>query len=117
MKRQKADRGVARQALLIPEVVDLDPAAAERVAARAGELAALGLVLEAFGEGAVVVREVPALLGETNVPGLIHGPAAGQRRIRASASSAQAFSFELFWTYPLVTAQSTWTPPTGRGRL
>jgi len=71
MKRQMAERGVARQALLIPQVVELDPAAAERLTARAPELAALGLVLEAFGEGAVVVREVPALLGETDVPGLI----------------------------------------------
>jgi DNA mismatch repair protein MutL len=42
-----------------------------RLAARAGELAELGLVLEAFGAGAVVVREVPALLGELNVQGLV----------------------------------------------
>jgi len=71
MKRQLARTGVARQLLLIPEVVELDPGAAERLVERAGELAELGLVLEAFGGGAVVVREVPALLGETQVQGLI----------------------------------------------
>ncbi len=63
--------GVARQGLLIPEVVELDETAAERLAQRAGELKRLGLTLEAFGPGAVVVRETPALLGEMDVQGLI----------------------------------------------
>jgi DNA mismatch repair protein MutL len=71
MKAQMADGGVARQALLIPEVVELDPAEAERVIGRAGELAALGLVVEAFGPGAILVRETPALLGQTDAAGLI----------------------------------------------
>jgi DNA mismatch repair protein MutL len=71
MKQALADGGVKRQGLLIPEVVELDPAAAERLAARAGELAELGLVLEPFGQGAVVVREVPALLGEVAVKSLV----------------------------------------------
>ena len=71
MKVEMAAGGVARQALLLPEVVELDPAEAERVAARADELAALGLVLEAFGPGAVLVRETPALLGDTDVAGLV----------------------------------------------
>ncbi len=70
--RQALDRGgVARQGLLIPEVVDLEPSAAERILARAGELAALGLLVEPFGEGAVVVREVPALLGIVDAEGLV----------------------------------------------
>jgi DNA mismatch repair protein MutL len=71
MKGEMAEGGVARQALLLPEVVELDPAEAERVAAKADELAALGLVLEPFGLGAVLVRETPALLGETDVQGLV----------------------------------------------
>jgi DNA mismatch repair protein MutL len=71
MKAEMADGGVARQALLLPEVVELDPADAERVAARAGELAALGLIVEPFGPGAVLVRETPALLGETDAAGLV----------------------------------------------
>jgi DNA mismatch repair protein MutL len=71
MKTALAASGVARQILLLPEVVELEEASASRLAARAGELAELGLVLEAFGTGAVVVREVPALLGETDVQGLV----------------------------------------------
>ena len=71
MKAEMAQGGVARQALLLPEVVELDPAEAERLAAKADELAALGLVIEPFGPGAVLVREVPALLGETDAAGLI----------------------------------------------
>ncbi len=71
MKAELAAKGVARQALLLPVVVELEGSAAERLAARAGELAEIGLVLEAFGQGAVVVREVPALLGQTDVQGLV----------------------------------------------
>ena len=71
MKAQMANGGVARQALLVPEVVELDPSEAERVIARADELAELGLVLEAFGNGAILVRETPALLGETDVQALV----------------------------------------------
>lgn len=71
MARALAEGGIARQGLLIPEVVELDEAAADRLTARAGELAELGLLLESFGPGTVVVREVPALLGETDVQGLV----------------------------------------------
>ncbi len=71
MKAQMADGAVVRQALLTPEVVELDPAEAERVAARADELAEMGLIVEPFGGGAVLVRETPALLGDTDVQGLI----------------------------------------------
>ena len=71
MKHEMADGGVARQALLLPEVVELDPAEAERVLGRAEELAALGLVVEPFGPGAVLVRETPAMLGETDAAGLV----------------------------------------------
>jgi DNA mismatch repair protein MutL len=52
-------------------VVELAEADAARLAQRAGELAELGLVIEPFGPGAVVIREVPALLGETDVAGLV----------------------------------------------
>ena len=71
IKAAMAQGGVQRQMLLIPEVVDMDESACERVLARADELAELGLAVEPFGTGAVAVREVPALLGETNVQGLI----------------------------------------------
>ena len=71
MKGELEAGGVARQALLLPEVVELDPAEADRVLERAAELAGLGLVIESFGPGAVLVRETPALLGETDAAGLI----------------------------------------------
>jgi DNA mismatch repair protein MutL len=71
MKGEMESGGVARQALLLPEVVDLDPAEAERVIARAEELATLGLIVESFGPGAVLVRETPALLGKTDAAGLV----------------------------------------------
>jgi DNA mismatch repair protein MutL len=70
MKQQLAASGVARQLLLLPEVVELDEAAAARLLARGEELAELGLGIEAFGDGAVLVREVPALLGQPDVQGL-----------------------------------------------
>jgi DNA mismatch repair protein MutL len=62
---------VQRQLLLLPEVVELEERAAQRIAERAAELEELGLLVEAFGPGAIVVREVPALLGEVDVQGLI----------------------------------------------
>jgi len=71
MKEALAAHGVARQTLLLPEVVELDEAAAARLAARSAELAEFGLVLESFGPGAVVVREVPALLPEVDVCALV----------------------------------------------
>jgi DNA mismatch repair protein MutL len=71
MKTALAARGVARQVLLLPEIVELDPAQAARLAARADELAEFGLVLEGFGTGAVVVREVPALVPNLDVGGLV----------------------------------------------
>jgi DNA mismatch repair protein MutL len=71
MKQALAETGVKRQGLLIPEVVELEEAAVARLVKRAPELAELGLVLEGFGPGAVVVREVPAMLGPTDVKGLV----------------------------------------------
>ncbi len=71
MKKALASGGVNRQMLLIPEVVELDPNDVGRLSERATELEELGLVLEAFGPEAVVVRETPALLGETDIQGLV----------------------------------------------
>src|SRR6185503_19101423 len=64
MKEALEQSGVARQILLIPEIVELDEADVERLVARAGELARYGLVIEPFGPGAVAVGETPGLLGE-----------------------------------------------------
>jgi DNA mismatch repair protein MutL len=71
MRESMAAEGVPRQGLLIPAVVDLDESAAQRLLARASDLAGFGLVIEPFGPGAVAVREVPALLGDCDVEGLV----------------------------------------------
>jgi DNA mismatch repair protein MutL len=63
--------GVARQILLIPEIVELDEADVERLTARAEELARYGLAIEPFGPGAVAVRETPSLLGEIDAQALV----------------------------------------------
>jgi DNA mismatch repair protein MutL len=71
MKAALADGGAKRQGLLIPEVVEMDEAAVDRLCERAAEFEELGLAIEKFGPGAVVVREVPALLGQADVTGLL----------------------------------------------
>jgi DNA mismatch repair protein MutL len=76
LKSAMADGGVARQGLLIPAVVDLDAEAVDVLAEHAGMLADFGLVLEAFGATAVIVRETPALLGTCDVAGLVRDLAA-----------------------------------------
>ncbi|HYD97812.1 MAG TPA: DNA mismatch repair endonuclease MutL, partial [Alphaproteobacteria bacterium] len=71
MKSALETGGVARQGLLLPEVVELPGPDVDRLAARSAELERLGLELEGFGEGAVVVRATPALLGQCDVRGLV----------------------------------------------
>ncbi|OSP55028.1 DNA mismatch repair endonuclease MutL [Pseudoruegeria sp. SK021] len=71
LKAQKAERGVAAQALLIPEIVELDADAAARLLDHAEDLSRLGLGLEPFGPGAIAVRETPALLGPVDATALV----------------------------------------------
>jgi DNA mismatch repair protein MutL len=71
LKAQRAEGGIARQGLLIPDVVEMEPEAAERLCACAGELERLGLSLEAFGPGAVLIREIPALLIGASIRDLV----------------------------------------------
>jgi DNA mismatch repair protein MutL len=63
IRTQMLDGGVRSQPLLLPAVVELPSSDAARLLAHAGELARLGLELEAFGPGAVLVRALPAALG------------------------------------------------------
>jgi DNA mismatch repair protein MutL len=71
MKAALERSGVARQLLLIPDIVELDEADVERLVARADELARFGLAIESFGPGAVAVRETPSLLGEIDSAALV----------------------------------------------
>ena len=74
LERMRAAReggAVAQQALLIPEVVELDEPECDRLEAAASDLEAMGLDLERFGPTAMLVRSVPAALGKTNVAELL----------------------------------------------
>jgi DNA mismatch repair protein MutL len=72
LKVQMADRGVASQALLIPEIVEMDASDAERVLEIASDLNRLGLFIEPFGGGAIAVRETPAILGHVDCKALLN---------------------------------------------
>ncbi len=71
LKREQSGHGIAAQALLIPEIVDLSEADCATLIDAAPDLAVLGLSIEAFGGGAVAVRETPALLGNVDARALI----------------------------------------------
>jgi DNA mismatch repair protein MutL len=71
LKAARAAGAIPRQLLLIPEVVELDAPAIERLSAAADALAGLGLLVEPFGPGAVLVREVPAVLAGARIAALV----------------------------------------------
>ncbi len=71
MKKSLADSGIKSQVLLIPEVVELAEREVQTVLSHQDNLRNLGLVVEAFGENALVVRETPAVLGDVDVKGLV----------------------------------------------
>jgi DNA mismatch repair protein MutL len=76
MKKMLSNGGITRQGLLIPAIVDVGEDETLAIAEKADELAALGLVVEPFGPASVAVREIPALLGDTNIDGLVRDIAA-----------------------------------------
>ncbi|WOI55435.1 DNA mismatch repair endonuclease MutL [Palleronia sp. LCG004] len=71
LKRQMAENGVAAQALLIPDIVELSDGAAAMLLDLGADLAQLGLEIEAFGRGAIAVRATPAILGPVDTQALI----------------------------------------------
>jgi len=71
MRKAMASGGVASQTLLLPEVIELDESACDRLEARAAELSDFGLDLDRFGPRAMLVRGVPAMLGQSDVTGLV----------------------------------------------
>jgi DNA mismatch repair protein MutL len=71
MKAALEKSGLARQILLIPDIVELSPADVERLLARTDELSRYGLLIEPFGPGAIAVRETPSLLGEIDAGALV----------------------------------------------
>ncbi len=89
LKREREGRGIATQPLLVPQVVDLDPVQVERLAGAAELLAEGGLVIEAFGDSAILVREVPAALGQADVAGIVRDVADELDEFGVSASVEQ----------------------------
>jgi len=71
LKTQMAENGVAAQALLIPEIIEMSDGDAAQLLAVADDLARFGLTIEPFGGSAIAVRETPALLGEVNADAML----------------------------------------------
>jgi DNA mismatch repair protein MutL len=71
LKAQMAAQGIARQPLLIPEIVTLSPADAALILSAAPALAETGLIVEPFGGSAVAITETPAILGAVNGAALL----------------------------------------------
>ncbi|CUH65196.1 DNA mismatch repair protein MutL [Thalassovita gelatinovora] len=71
LKHQMAENGVAAQALLIPEIVELSEGDCARILEIEADLQKLGLGIEPFGGGAIAVRETPAILGEVNARAMV----------------------------------------------
>ncbi|MEQ6249821.1 DNA mismatch repair endonuclease MutL [Sulfitobacter sp. HNIBRBA3233] len=71
LKKQMADTGVAAQALLIPEIIELSGHDRATILGVAEDLARFGLGIEPFGGDAIAVRETPAILGEVNAEAMI----------------------------------------------
>jgi DNA mismatch repair protein MutL len=76
LKRERETDAIERQTLLTPLIVDLDPDAAALIDAHAAELAGLGLIVEGFGPGAVMVREAPAAMAQGDLSALVRDLAA-----------------------------------------
>jgi DNA mismatch repair protein MutL len=72
LKRERAERQVAVQPLLVPMVVDLDPAAVQRLCAAADLLKESGLAIESFGDASILVREVPAAIAGGDIAGIVN---------------------------------------------
>jgi len=89
LKRQRDAAGIARQALLIPEIVELSASDAARLLGAAPDLAKMGLVIEPFGGSAVAVREVPGILGQIDAKALI-GDILDELADQGSATTLQA---------------------------
>ncbi len=71
MRAAATQGAIASQGLLVPEVVELDEPACDRLEGRAAELAEFGLDIERFGPAAMLVRSVPAMLGDGDIKGLV----------------------------------------------
>jgi DNA mismatch repair protein MutL len=89
MKGEQATHGIKRQALLLPEIVDLPEEALKAILSHIAAFQQLGLIIEAFGLSAVMVREVPALLVKADWKQLIQDLAAEIQEMDATLSLSE----------------------------
>lgn len=89
MKTEQAANGIKRQALLLPEVVDLPDEPLKALLSRQADLAQLGLIMEPFGGSAILVREVPALLVNADWKQMIQDLAAEIQEMDTTLSLAE----------------------------
>ncbi|MDB2415241.1 DNA mismatch repair endonuclease MutL [Rickettsiales bacterium] len=91
MKKSMANSRVKTQSLLIPEIIELDENQAASLLEHQEELAEFGVVIEAFGNKGVTVRETPALLGEMDIDGLVKNLANDIEEFGQQLSLQEAF--------------------------
>lgn len=71
MKNAILGKSISRQPLLIPDIVELDKDDCQRLLEKSHEFEEFGLIIENFGDGAILVRETPAMLGKINCKNLL----------------------------------------------
>lgn len=71
MKKSLMEGGIKRQALLIPEIIEMSEASAEKLLTYRDDLEIMGLSIDSFGSGAVVVNEIPAIIGQSDIKQLV----------------------------------------------
>ena len=71
MKAARENKSIEKQILLLPEVINLDPTPLEMIIENVGLLSEIGFEIEPFGEGMIIVREVPSLLGDADIKQII----------------------------------------------
>jgi len=71
MKAARENKSIEKQILLLPEVINLDPIPLAMILDHIELMSEIGFVIEPFGEGMIVVREIPALLGDSDIKQII----------------------------------------------
>ena len=71
MKLARKNKSIERQILLLPEIINLQPVPLEIIKENIELLADVGFIIEPFGEGMIIVREIPALLGDADIKQII----------------------------------------------
>tara|TARA_B100001093_G_scaffold131845_1_gene124403 strand:- start:1353 stop:3137 length:1785 start_codon:yes stop_codon:yes gene_type:complete len=71
MKAARENKSLEKQILLLPEVINLAPTPLEMILENVELLSDIGFIIEPFGEGMIIVREVPALIGDSDIKQII----------------------------------------------